>query len=102
MQQCTTCKRTVKNCVNFPLSKFNGLLLSNGKFILYTYVKFTCVLNVCNHHYEIGEMYGENVVNSSLLFDKGCIKRKVFIPDRYSIEKCKILVDKGNKLNQLS
>ena len=59
------------------------------------------VYNVCNHHYEIGEMYGENVVNSSLLFDKGCIKRKVFIPDRYSIEKCKILVDKGNKLNQL-
>ena len=46
-------------------------------------------------------VYGEHVVNSFLLFDKGCIKRKVFIPDRYSIEKCKILVDKGNKLNQL-
>ena len=45
----------------------------------------------------IGEMFGENFVNSTLRFDIGCIKRKVFIPDRYGIEKCKILVIKSNR-----
>ena len=42
-------------------------------------------------------MYGEIFVNSSLLFDIGCIKIKVFIPDRYGIEKCKIPVFESNK-----